>query len=304
MRKFTGISLIAGLLLTVAACNRVPKHVLPPDRMALLMADMRMADAVVTSNPDDYPSEASKLILKKAVYLKNGVTAEQFDTSLVWYGHNIDKYQEVTEKSIEILEKRMKEVNALAAGEAALSVAGDSVDLWNGPETYVFRRDFPGRFITFAMDSDANWERGDIYTMRTHGVTQAVSSSWGMTMIYADGTMETAGSSFSTANPNRQELVLHTDSSRVPVRISGWIKIDPDLNRPAIIDSISLTRRRVDPMKYVARRYEQRRIIPREIKKTEDSIARSKGDTVPQQRQRGAVRVNRNEKNISPASGN
>lgn len=268
-----------GLLLIGVACSRVPSHVIKPDRMAALMADMRMADAVVASNPDIYSSEAAKLALKEAVLRNNGVSAEKFDTSLVWYGHNIDKYQEVTEASIEILEKRMKEANALASGEAALSVAGDSVDLWSGATVYNFRRESPSQFITFEMDSDANWEKGDIYTLRTHAVTPASAANWSLTMTYDDGTVETTTTTFSTSEAKRQEISLHSDSSRVPVRISGWISIVPDRHRPAILDSMGLTRKRMNPDKYVARRYDQRRIIPKEIRLREDSIAKAKRDT-------------------------
>lgn len=279
MRRTSGISLAAVLLLAVGACSRVPSYVLDPDDMAAVMADMRMAEAMVSANPDDYRTEASKLVIKEAVYNHNGITAEQFDTSLVWYGHHMEKYQEVTEASIKILERRMKEVNAIASGEAAMSVAGDSVDLWGGPQVLVFRRNSPSQFITFAMDSDANWEKGDIYTLRAHAVTPASSAMWGMTMTYSDGTVESIGASMSTTNPARQELALHADSSRVPVRMSGWISVKPDRHKPALLDSLGLTRRRLVPEKYISRRYEQRRIVPKAVKEVEDSIVKARRDT-------------------------
>lgn len=267
------------LLLGAASCNRVPSNVIKPDKMARLMADMRMADAVVSVSPDDYVSADSKLILKEAVLRHNGVSEEQFDTSLVWYGHHMDRYQTVTEKTIEILQQRMNEANVLAAGDAAMSVAGDSVDLWNGPLTYTIRHNSPSEYITFAMDSDANWEKGDIYTLRAHAMTPAARSSWAMTMTYADGTVESTGGTFSSVASTRQDISLHTDSARVPTRISGWIRITPDNRRPSIIDSISLTRKRIDPEKYVKYNYQQRRIVPREVKAVEDSLLKTSRDS-------------------------
>lgn len=47
--KKTPVIAFAGLLL-VAACNRVPEHVIQPEPMARLMADVRVADAVVSVN--------------------------------------------------------------------------------------------------------------------------------------------------------------------------------------------------------------------------------------------------------------
>lgn len=261
--------------LALVSCNRVPSYVVKPDKMAKVMADMRMADAVIVVSPDEFTTLPEKIRLRQAVLDANGITAEQFDTSLVWYGHNIDKYQGVTEKSIDILENRMKEINVIASGEAAMSVAGDSVDLWEGPQTISITSKSPSQFVTFAMDKDANWQKGDIYTLRAHPVVPPQSVSWAITMAYADGTVETTGGSVAPNSTTRQELAFHSDSTREAIRISGWISIVPDRHKPAVLDSLSLTRRRMVPEKYLTNRYQQRSIVPKELKEREDSVAKA-----------------------------
>ena len=139
MRK-TPAYIAIGIATALVACNGVPDYVVQPDEMASLMADVRMADAVVSIQIREYADDTAKLALRRAVLQKHGVTEEQFDTSLVWYGHNIGKYQEVTQMSIDILEQRLKDATARAAGEAALSVAGDSVDIWTGPQVFSVNR--------------------------------------------------------------------------------------------------------------------------------------------------------------------
>ena len=53
------IPFVLAALIAATACNRVPSHVIQPDDMAEVLADMRMADAVITVHPSQY-SQPSK----------------------------------------------------------------------------------------------------------------------------------------------------------------------------------------------------------------------------------------------------
>lgn len=265
-----------GIAAALAACNGVPDQVIQPDEMASLMADVRMADAVVTIQAREYNNDTVKLALRRAVLERHGVSEADFDTSLVWYGHNIGKYQEVTQMSIDILEQRLKDATARAAGEAALSVAGDSVDIWTGPLVFSVNRRSPSRYIAFVFDSDRNWEPGDIYTLRSRVVSPLNAVRWNMTAQYDDGSVETTTSSLSVSESGRQELMLVTDSTRTAVRISGWIEVTPDGYRPAVIDSVGLTRRRTNATLARGGRNLQRLIVPKNKKENirdADSVA-------------------------------
>lgn len=257
----------------LAGCNRVPSYVIQPEEMAELMADVRTADAVISVRSQEYVNDASRLALKQAVFERHDVTPEQFDTSMMWYGHNIGRYQQVTERSIEILEERLKVASALAAGQAAMSVSGDSVDVWQQPQMFAFHRNSPSRFITFALYPDQNWQPGDIYTLRAHVVTPPAEARWNITAAYDDGTFETVNSTLITSEANRQGIALYTDSTRRTIRISGFIDVAPDGIRPAILDSIGLTRRRKDPAGGY-RRSSQRLIRPAADHVSTDTTAR------------------------------
>lgn len=260
MRKSLNILLIAAVALM--ACSRVPDGVIPPGEMAELMADVRMADAVVTVHGADYRPDAAKLALKEAVFRKHGVTSEQFDTSLVWYGHHMDRYQDVNDRTIEILEKRMRRASVLAAGEAALSVSGDSVDMWTGRQAFAVTSKSPSQYLTFGFDADVNSEPGDIYTLRTRIVVPPENASWNITAVYNDSAVETISGTLSNVDPHRQEITLYTDSTRALNRVSGWLRIVPSGHRPSIVDSVSLTRRRVAPAAPGSKSYNQRLYEP------------------------------------------
>lgn len=252
----TGLLFMA--LIAMIGCNRVPSGVIKPKKMAELMADVRMADAVVTLRQSEYSTEASKIALKNAVFERHGVTAADFDSSLVWYGHNIKQYQEVTEESIEILEKRLKEADRLAAGEMAMSISGDSVDIWTLPRVLTFSTNSPSEYLGFAFETDQNWEKGDVYTLRSRALTPMKEARWNLVAVYDDGGIETITNTISLDNPERQELTLITDSTKTAVSLSGWINVVPEPGHLAVLDSLSLMRRRTSPALASKRKYIQK----------------------------------------------
>lgn len=241
IRRLTRCAAALPVILLVA-CSGVPGHVVPPEKMASLMADMRMADAVISVNGAEYRSDSARLALRQAVLDRNGVTAAQFDTSLVWYGHNISRYQDVTDRSIEILEGRLIAAGS-STGGAALSVAGDSVDVWTGPETFAVTRRSPSEYITFDLKYDRNWEPGDEYIWRLSLVTVPASGQWGITAEYADEAVETETVPLNVSS-RRNEITFRTDSTRRARRLTGWLRLSPDAHHPAVVDSVSLVRRR------------------------------------------------------------
>lgn len=260
------------LALAAAGCSGVPDHVIQPEPMARLMADIRMADAVVSINGREYRADSSRQALRLAVFDRNGVTPQQFDTSLVWYGHNIAEYQKVTDRSIEILEGRLAAAGTVP-GQAAMSVAGDSVDIWTAPVAYTVTRRSPSRYVTFSLDSDPNWEKGDAYTWRFKFILPPAEADWTMTAEYDDGAVEVQHVILSPSN-TRAELTFYTDSTRTARNINGWLRLSPDGHRPAVIDSMGLVRRRLsDGPSGRPRNYRQHLYVPADKRANEKDSA-------------------------------
>ena len=80
------------ILLAVVSCDSTPDHVIPPEKMARLLADIHIGESVIDANRNQYANDSLKKELKQSVFCKHNVTAQQVDTSFVWYGHNIEKY--------------------------------------------------------------------------------------------------------------------------------------------------------------------------------------------------------------------
>ncbi len=252
MRIFRFISLLA--LIAVFGCRRTPGHVIGPDDMAEIMADLNMAEAVVETNYATFPNDSVRNVLRQSVYMSHGVTEAQFDTSMVWYGRNIDRYIEMCERTVEILEERQQKLGAQMADRMAVSVSGDSVDVWQSSHYLNLNRRMPSQIVYFTLSADDNWQRGDYYTWRMKMINGEPSMRWGFMAEYDDGSVETLN--ISTPGRDWTEASFYTDSTKTMKEIRGYADFGEQTG--LYVDSISLVRKRLAPGKYSSR-YRQRR---------------------------------------------
>lgn len=249
--KKTKTAVILSLILTfcVAACSKVPSGIIPPHKMAKLIADTHTAEAVIDNNRRIFNNDSMRRAMQQSVYMRYGYTTAEVDSSLAWYGRHIKLYMDVYDEAIEILEQRLIESGNRVAAANALSVAGDSVDVWPSARTLTFNDRMPSQYITFSFDRDHNWLRGDHYTWRAHFFNTPNDARWLIGTQYADGTVETISESIS--GDGWKELKIQTDSTADPVRIFGYLYSLPKPGANMRLDSLELVRKRVNPDGYL-----------------------------------------------------
>lgn len=256
---------VAAVALLAASCSSVPGHVIPPKEMASLLADIHIGESVVDLNRNDFRTDSSKAVMLQSVLAHHGVTKQQLDTSFDWYGHNISYYMEVYDKTIEILEKKLAETGNRIAAEN-ISIAGDSVDVWNSAVFLAVNKFSPSQHINFALSRDENWENGDSYTWRAKLTNSSDNSFWAIVADYADGSKEMISGEFS--GDGWRELKFISDSTKRTSRVYGYIDAVPRGNTTIWIDSIMLIRNRLDPENY-HQHFRQQRLIPKNLIKEE-----------------------------------
>lgn len=241
-------------VIIMAACSRVPSGVIPPKRMANLMADIYVGEAVVDQGAAGFRSDSMLQVLKLSIYKRNGVTAEEFDSSMMWYGRNLETYSEVCDKTIEILEKRISKASQHSATTLEVKelvpfeAEGDSVDIWNLYRTRVFSPTMPDDRIAFHLNSDRYWEAGDVYRLRFRAVETTQPMVATIVAEYTDGTAAYVADT--PVGDGWHELALKLDADRNASSIYGYLAA-PDaaaaLPLPAVtavVDSVSLVRMR------------------------------------------------------------
>jgi hypothetical protein len=251
------IAKLCALAVVVGACNRVPDYVIQPEEMAQLMADMHIGGAVVDYNRASYATDSAKQVLKQSILAKHGVSQEQVDTSFDWYGHNIGRYMDVYDRTIEILDTRLAETGNKIAAEAAMSIAGDSVDVWSSSRLITVSRRLPSTYVVFSLNKDQNWEAGDSYTWRIKFANNTQPANWGIVTEYTDGSSEFTNTSIS--GDGWREITLITDSLLSAKRVYGYLDVNPEGERKVWLDSIALVRNRLNPARYT-QRYRQHKM--------------------------------------------
>ena len=66
--------------------------VLSEDDMIDLLTDIHKSEAIIEMSPQNYRGDSLKAVVRQSVFAKHNVTQEEFDSSIVWYGHNVGKY--------------------------------------------------------------------------------------------------------------------------------------------------------------------------------------------------------------------
>lgn len=237
---------ILAILLILAACSKTPGYVISEGKMAEIMADIHTGEAVVEANSSSFRNDSTKQAFIQSICLRHGVTTQQLDTSLYWYGNNLQEYIKVYDKTVSILEGRIAEAEK-AGGKSteriqSISLDGDSVNLWQGPATIRNTANNPSDFLTFTFNTDRHWERGDRYTISARPINPRSALFMTIAVAYNDGTAEYV--TLTEGSEGKKSLTLVLDSAKVATSVYGSIYYSPSKNEISYLDSISVVRTR------------------------------------------------------------
>lgn len=248
MRSSIKLSALGACVMAAAltACDSTPSGVLGEKQMASLLADLHKAEVVAEMNTRTY-NDSMRRVLRQSVYARHGVTSEEVDSSLSWYGYNMEKYVKVLDREIELLEKQRDDAVTKAGAttdktDLNIDFDGDSVDVWTGDRFLRLNPSMPATMLTFRMTADNNWSRGDSYTLRNKLVGTATPVEINMTVRYREGADEFLQTTFS--GDGWHDVRLTTDPDREAREVYGYISYKPVKGFSAYVDSISLTRTR------------------------------------------------------------
>ena len=263
LRRTAIVVLLAAI---VASCSSTPDNVLSKSDMADLLVDINIGESVTEMNFREYDNDSVKKVLRQSILSAHGVTSEEYDRSIEWYGHNIEKYQEVYEEVIHRLEKRIAEekVNGNRDdGQQAVvpvvaeqsSFEGDSIDVWTQPRSYVFAQNISSEYVTFNLARDANSKAGDVYTLRFKVLNSNRPIKCAIVATYDNATTDIAtndGLSFGeeTGQTDYQSVTLRTSPDKTAAKIFGFIYVRTVGPERVRIGDISLVRSRFSAEEY------------------------------------------------------
>lgn len=222
--------------LLCGSCSRRPEEVLSDEQTAALLCDLHIADAYGTlqgTGADGYMAtdDTQRKVLRQSVLAAHGVTEAQLDTTLGWYGHNLDKYEEMYELVLEDIaaKKTMLANSAGKDGGAGLWPYGERQRI--APPHGV-----DATLVPFEV-AGGGVPKGGKLTWEAKTLNLRAPLEMFIAAQYPDGSINYVHRTLTGAG--RQRLTLQTDSSRRVQAVWGYLRLRQQ--QPLILDSVSLT---------------------------------------------------------------
>lgn len=233
----------------MAGCGKqVPEEIIRPDRMEHILYDYHLS--VSMGNNLNYADNYQKEAYKNYVFGKHRITEAEFDSSMVWYTRHTEELARLYKKVGERFrgeKKHMEELLALRENKPAVSLPGDTVDVWYDRTLY-WLTDVPlANKVTFEIPADSNFKAKDAflwsaeYLFLSEGERRAVM---GFNVLFENDSV--AGCVKDITSSGVQTLYIKPDSAFAVKSVNGFIYYmdrDSSANKPGlIVNHLALTR--------------------------------------------------------------
>ncbi|MDR1644798.1 MAG: DUF4296 domain-containing protein [Tannerellaceae bacterium] len=223
--KYSFVILLAAAA-TLVSCSKVPKGILSEKKMKEVLIDMQLAENMISSNYLAYPDSARKGALYQAVFRKHNITQAIYDSSLVWYGKNLDMLMTVFDLALNDVNEQIRALGDVQANVAP-SANQDSFNIWP-------RRDYltlyPGALFNgtvFDVRPEQEYMTGSVFVLRMHvwGISPHIRYTPEI-RIAAELPDTTFVINQKITREGHQEIRLNTPATKRTRRIYGYIRMD------------------------------------------------------------------------------
>lgn len=210
----------------IIACSRTPKGIISEKEMRRVLVDMQLAEAMINMNPQDYRTNEEKTALYQSVFEKYSLTEAEYDSSLVWYGRNLDLYMRIYNLALTDVKKRI-ELMGDVKPEAVSTTDGDSIDIWMYRRYYEFSPLNLSNTIILDFKPNREYASGCIFLLsfQVWGISSAIPQTIDM-KICADQNDTTLIVNKVINADGKQELMLKTLPTKRVKRIYGYIRLN------------------------------------------------------------------------------
>lgn len=232
------------LICVAASCSRVPKHIISEKKMRVVLYDMQIAEALVETSNESYATSGKRQAVYDGVFLKHGITQAEYDSSLVWYGENMDLYMRIYKLVLKDVNESIAALGDIKPDPLSGDVsAKDSIDVWLYNRSYMFKPERVFNTLTFDIAPQKPYSSGSsyVFSMSVWGVSPGlkhkprihISAVQADTIISVN--QEITGDGF-------YEAVVKTVATKQVNRVYGYITMNnaEPLYRRVYLDDIQL----------------------------------------------------------------
>jgi hypothetical protein len=130
------------------------------------MYDIQLSEALIEIDFETYKSGDARLSLYSSVFAKHGVTQAQYDSSLVWYGKNLDLYMQIYKLVLKDVNASIANLGDIKPNPLSGDVSSrDSVDVWIFPRSLSFSPAQRVNLMTFDIEPKVAYSSGSSYVL-------------------------------------------------------------------------------------------------------------------------------------------
>lgn len=232
-----------GLFLSGLGCSKVPRNILSEKEMRAVLLDMQLAESLIAVDYKYTDKDPQKEAIYRSVFAKHRIDEAKYDSSLLWYGRNLDLYMRVYENVVKDLNKLKLALGDYASENLPMR-SRDSVQLWDGSKSFDLKDNILDNTWSFNIDPSDGFMAGSKFLLSMN--------IWGIpsdTLYYPvlRVHIEQADTTLSFEQKIRIDGLLEalfvSDSSQVVRRVSGSIRMhqsEPVLHEDSIAQRDSL----------------------------------------------------------------
>ena len=239
--KFRWI-LIACLALLSSCGKEIPDEIIQPSKMERVLYDYHL-----TLGMSENSKNTEKEARKKYVFQKHGITAADFDSSMVWYTRESQELMSIYENLNKRFKREYEHVERLLESREEANTrsfaSGDTVDVWMKENILWFTKSPLNNRLTFEIKADSTFHPKDAFdwNMDYYFMTEG-EAIMGLNVIYENDSVIGMTKSITESGP--QSIYLHTDSAYNIKSLNGFVYVPQNqAKQPNILlHKINLTR--------------------------------------------------------------
>lgn len=154
------------LAIILVACSS-NDGILSESEMEDIIYDMHVSQNIDEGYGNTKEIELNRITMKQGVLKKYGVTPAQWDSSMTYYCKHTDQLYAIYSNVMEKMQTEIgAEGNSFASGDGVL---GDTTNVWNLSRSYLFIPYSPYNRVSFNIDCDTTYHKGDKLSLHLDG---------------------------------------------------------------------------------------------------------------------------------------
>ena len=228
MKSYIYIVCLSFVAIMLSSCSDRPENIPSDSKMVSIMADIEMAQAYIQNKGYRNNTPENRERILEYVLDKNGMTREDFDSTLSWYGRHIDKYDDLYARVDKELARRESRISGN-------NVEILSNDLWPYSRHLVISSKSSNDSFVFNLPAN-ELGKGD-FLMWKFRMNAPADGNAIFGVRYSNGRVSYVNQSL---NGNNVEVSLQTDTALSVKEIFGNLRVK--LLRSFVgLDSLTLT---------------------------------------------------------------